>query len=63
MTGKKGATPNSLFDTVAGKKIAVLGFAFKKHTNDTRDSAAIYVCLDLLEEQADLAIYDLKVCK
>lgn len=50
-----------LFNTVAGKKIAVLGFAFKKDTNDTRESAAIYVCRDLLDEQANLAIYDPKV--
>ena len=48
----------SLFQTVAGKRIAILGFAFKKDTNDTRESAAIYVCQDLLEERADLAIYD-----
>jgi UDPglucose 6-dehydrogenase len=52
---------SSLFNTVAGKKIAVLGFAFKKDTNDTRESASIYICRDLIEEQADLAIYDPKV--
>lgn len=51
----------SLFNTVSGKKIAILGFAFKKDTNDTRESAAIYVCRDLLEERAELAIYDPKV--
>ena len=51
----------TLFNTVSDKKIAVLGFAFKKDTNDTRESAAIYVCSDLLEEQATLAIYDPKV--
>jgi len=51
----------SLFNTVADKKIAVFGFAFKKDTNDTRESAAIYVCQNLLEEQAHLAIYDPKV--
>lgn len=48
----------SLFNTVTGKKIGVLGFAFKKDTNDTRESAAIYVCRDLLEERAHLSIYD-----
>ena len=48
----------SLFQTVAEKRIAILGFAFKKDTNDTRESAAIYVCRDLLEEKAHLAIYD-----
>jgi len=52
---------SSMFNTVSDKKIAVLGFAFKKDTNDTRESAAIYVCGDLLEEQAQLAIYDPKV--
>lgn len=52
---------SSMFNTVSDKKIAVLGFAFKKDTNDTRESAAIYICKDLLEEQANLAIYDPKV--
>jgi UDPglucose 6-dehydrogenase len=52
---------SSLFNTVAGKKIAVLGFAFKKDTNDTRESPSIYVCRDLVDEQASLAIYDPKV--
>lgn len=52
---------SSLFNTVSGKKIAVFGFAFKKDTNDTRESAAIYICRDLLEERASLAIYDPKV--
>lgn len=51
----------TLFNTVSGKKIAILGFAFKKDTNDTRESPAIYVCRDLLEEQAELHIYDPKV--
>ena len=50
-----------LFNTVADKRIAILGFAFKKDTNDTRESAAITVCKDLLSEQARLAIYDPKV--
>lgn len=52
---------STLFNTVAGKRIAVLGFAFKKDTNDTRESAAIYVCRDLLEEKANLSIYDPEV--
>jgi UDPglucose 6-dehydrogenase len=51
----------SLFNTVADKKIAVLGFAFKKDTNDTRESAAISVCRDLLAEQAAVTVYDPKV--
>lgn len=52
---------NSLFNTVNSKRIALLGFAFKKDTNDTRESPAIYVGRDLLEEEANLAIYDPKV--
>src|SRR5262245_28159925 len=51
----------SLFNSVADKKIAVLGFAFKKDTNDTRESAAISVCRDLLAEQAQVVVYDPKV--
>jgi UDPglucose 6-dehydrogenase len=51
----------TLFNTVTGKRIAVLGFAFKKDTNDTRESAAIYICRDLLEERASISIYDPKV--
>ncbi len=51
----------SLFDTVADKRIAVFGFAFKKDTNDTRESAAISVCRDLLAEQARVVVYDPKV--
>ena len=51
----------TLFNTVSGKKIGVLGFAFKKDTNDTRESAAIYVVRDLLMENAKVAIYDPKV--
>jgi UDPglucose 6-dehydrogenase len=50
-----------LFNTVADKRIAILGFAFKKDTNDTRESPAITVCKDLLSEQARLAIYDPQV--
>ena len=52
---------NSLFNTVNGKRIAILGFAFKKDTNDTRESPEIHVGRDLLEEEASLAIYDPKV--
>jgi UDPglucose 6-dehydrogenase len=51
----------SLFNSVAEKKIAVFGFAFKKDTNDTRESAAISVVRDLLAEQARVVVYDPKV--
>ena len=50
-----------LFGTLTGKRIAVLGFAFKADTNDTREAPAIRICKDLLEEGAQLAIYDPKV--
>uniref|UniRef100_UPI004048A848 UDP-glucose 6-dehydrogenase n=1 Tax=Flavobacterium sp. TaxID=239 RepID=UPI004048A848 len=51
----------TLYNTVSGKKIAFLGWAFKKDTNDTRESAAIYVADDLLYEQANISVFDPKV--
>jgi len=51
----------TMFHTVSDKNIAILGFAFKKDTNDTRESPAIYVCKSLLDERAKLRIYDPKV--
>ncbi|MCP9890768.1 nucleotide sugar dehydrogenase [Cyanobium sp. Aljojuca 7D2] len=52
---------NKLFGTVTGKRIGVLGFAFKADTNDTRESPAIRICRDLLEEGAIMQIVDPKV--
>ena len=51
----------SLFNTVSGKKITLLGWAFKKDTNDTRESAAIYIADHLIENQAQIHVYDPKV--
>lgn len=51
----------TMYNTVNGKKIAFLGWAFKKDTNDTRESAAIYVADHLLEEEAHVVVYDPKV--
>ncbi|MEL0650351.1 nucleotide sugar dehydrogenase [Algibacter sp. TI.3.09] len=51
----------TLYNTVSGKKIALLGWAFKKDTNDTRESAAIYVADHLLNEQANITVFDPKV--
>ena len=48
----------NLFGTVTGKRLAILGFAFKANTNDTREAPAIRICSDLLEEGAQLAIHD-----
>ena len=50
-----------LFNTVSGKVITILGFAFKKDTGDTRESSSIYICKYLLDEQAKLVVYDPKV--
>ncbi|WP_370895418.1 nucleotide sugar dehydrogenase [Chryseobacterium gossypii] len=50
-----------LFNTVAEKKIVFLGWAFKKDTNDTRESAAIYVADMLVDEHAEIHVYDPKV--
>lgn len=51
---------HDMFDTVAGKRIAMLGFAFKKDTGDTRETAAAYVSKYLLEEMAHIVVYDPK---
>ncbi|MQM05489.1 hypothetical protein Taro_038300 [Colocasia esculenta] len=51
----------SMFNTVSGKKIAVLGFAFKKDTGDTRETPAIDVCKGLLGDKAAISIYDPQV--
>ena len=52
---------SKLFGTISGKKISILGFAFKANTNDTRESPAIKVCKGLLEEGCLINIYDPKV--
>ena len=51
----------TLYNTVAGKKICFLGWAFKKNTNDTRESAAIYIADLLIDEKAKIDVYDPKV--
>ena len=51
----------SLHGTVAAKKIAFLGWAFKKDTNDTRESAAIYIADIMIEELAYVQVFDPKV--
>lgn len=53
----------TLYNTVSDKKISFLGWAFKKDTNDTRESAAIYVANDLINEHAQIAVYDPKVSR
>ena len=56
-----GRIVRDLFNTVTGKHIAILGFAFKKDTNDTRETAAISICRDLLAEGAKVYVYDPQV--
>ncbi|KAH7652371.1 UDP-glucose 6-dehydrogenase protein [Dioscorea alata] len=50
-----------MFNAVSGKKIAILGFAFKKDTGDTRETPAIDVCKGLLGDKAKISIYDPQV--
>ncbi|CAG9463176.1 unnamed protein product [Pedinophyceae sp. YPF-701] len=52
---------STLFNTVSGKKISVLGFAFKKDTGDTRETPAIGVCSGLMDDGAVLSVYDPQV--
>ncbi len=54
---------SNLYNTVSGKKIAFYGWSFKKDTNDTRESPAIYVADALIEELAEITVYDPKVSK
>ena len=58
-----GRIVRDLFNTVNGKHIGILGFAFKKDTNDTRETAAIAVCRDLLAEGAKVVVYDPQVAE
>ncbi|MGV8058682.1 MAG: nucleotide sugar dehydrogenase [Smithellaceae bacterium] len=53
----------SLFNTLAGKKICLLGFAFKADTSDTRESPAIYITRRLLAERAEVIVSDPKALK
>ncbi|MFL7794545.1 MAG: nucleotide sugar dehydrogenase [Anaerolineae bacterium] len=48
----------AMFNTVANKRIALFGAAFKAHTSDTRESPALAVCRELLEEHARVVITD-----
>lgn len=51
----------TMFNTITGKKITVLGFAFKKDTGDTRETASAQVCKSLVLEQAKVTVFDPKV--
>ena len=58
-----GIVLEKLFGTLTEKKIGILGFSFKANTNDTRESPAIQICKNLLNEGASLKIHDPKVSK
>jgi len=51
----------AMFNTVSGKKLAILGFSYKKNTSDVRHTPALDVCKALLAERAALAIHDPRV--
>jgi len=53
----------NMFSTLAGKKICILGFAFKADTGDTRESPAIYITRKLIAEHAEVIISDPKALK
>lgn len=52
---------SKMFNTVTGKKIAILGYAFKKDTGDVRETPSMFVVKDLLTEGAKLHVYDPQV--
>jgi len=52
---------STLYNTVSGKKLAFLGWAFKKDTNDSRETPARDVAIELMDEQANLHVYDPRV--
>ena len=49
---------SAMFNTLAGKKICLFGFAFKANTGDTRESPAIFIAKKLIDEKAELVITD-----
>jgi UDPglucose 6-dehydrogenase len=49
---------NAMFNTLAGKRVALLGAAFKANTSDTRESPALAVCQELLAEHAEVVLCD-----
>ena len=51
----------SFFGTISSKKITILGFSFKSNTNDTRESPAITIANDLIENGANIYIHDPQV--
>lgn len=52
---------STLYNTITNKRVAILGFAYKKNTGDTRESAAITIVRSLIAERAQISIYDPEV--
>jgi UDPglucose 6-dehydrogenase len=52
---------HKMFSTVTGKKLAMLGYAFKKDTGDVRETPSMFVLHDLLQEEAQVHVYDPRV--
>lgn len=52
-----------MFNTVTGKKVSILGYAFKKDTGDVRETPAMFVVRDLFAEGALIHIYDPQVSR
>lgn len=52
---------STMFNTITQKRVALLGFAFKKDTGDTRESPAATVCKLFRQERAQITVYDPKV--
>ena len=49
---------SNMFNTVAGKELAIYGFGFKADTGDTRESPAIHIIRQLVEERATIVVSD-----
>ena len=53
-----GRVKKAMGGQIAGKKIAVLGLAFKPETDDMRDSPALSILPELVAEGAQITAYD-----
>lgn len=53
-------TVHARFNTLANKRVALFGFAFKANTGDTRETPALTVANLLAEEHAELVVTDPK---
>eukprot|EP00586_Coscinodiscus_wailesii_P020775 CAMPEP_0172515956 /NCGR_PEP_ID=MMETSP1066-20121228/272186_1 /TAXON_ID=671091 /ORGANISM="Coscinodiscus wailesii, Strain CCMP2513" /LENGTH=454 /DNA_ID=CAMNT_0013297231 /DNA_START=142 /DNA_END=1506 /DNA_ORIENTATION=+ len=54
---------SKMFNTVTGKKLTIFGYAFKKDTGDVRETPAMFVVRDLIQENAIIHVYDPQVSR